>query len=78
MPYFVYQISEGATNIVKNLEKIAEFEAYKEAKNHARDIRPDVVNESTQVRVVFADNALHAEELLMEKREKPIMAEWEK
>jgi len=78
MPYFVYQISEGATNIVKNLEKIAEFEAYKEAKNHAREIRPQIVNESTQVKVVFADNALHAEELLMEKREKPVIAEWEK
>jgi len=78
MPYFVYQITEGATNIVKNLEKIAEFEAYKEAKNHAREIRPQIVNESTQVKVVFADNALHAEELLMEKREKPVIAEWEK
>ena len=78
MPYFVYKISEGATALVKNLEKLAEFEAYKDAKNRARELRPELVDDKTQVKVIFADNALHAEEMLMEKREQPIMQEWEK
>lgn len=78
MPYFVYKISEGATALVKNLEKLDEFEGYKDAKNRARELRPELVNDKTLVRVVFAENALHAEEMLMEKREQPIMQEWEK
>ncbi|MCK5336324.1 MAG: hypothetical protein KAQ67_09175, partial [Gammaproteobacteria bacterium] len=68
----------GATALVKNLEKLAEFEAYKDAKNRARELRPELVDDKTQVKVIFADNALHAEEMLMEKREQPIMQEWEK
>lgn len=78
MPYFVYKIEAGATALVKNLEKLADFEGYKDAKNRARELRPELVNEKTQVKVVFAENALEAEELLMEKREQPIMQEWEK
>lgn len=78
MPYFVYKISEGATALVKNLEKLDEFEGYKDAKKRARELRPELVNDKTLVRVVFAENALHAEEMLMEKREQPIMQEWEK
>jgi len=78
MPYFVYKISEGATDLIKNLEKLDEYEAYKEAKNKARELRPSLVNDKTQVKVIFADNALQAEELLMEKRDEPIIKEWEK
>lgn len=78
MPYFVYKISQGATALVKNLEKLDEFEGYKDAKNRARELRPELVNDKTLVRVVFAENALHAEEMLMEKRDQPIMQEWEK
>ena len=78
MPYFVYKISEGATDLIKNLEKLDEYDAYKAAKNKARELRPALANDKTQVKVVFADNALHAEELLMEKRDQPIMKEWEK
>ena len=78
MPYFVYKISQGATALVKNLEKLDEFEGYKDAKNRARELRPELVNDKTLVKVVFAENALHAEEMLMEKRDQPIMQEWEK
>lgn len=78
MPYFVYQINEGATDLIKNLEKLADFESYKEAKNHARELRTQLTDVKSQIKVIFADNALHAEELLMEKREQPIMREWEK
>lgn len=78
MPYFVYKITEGPTELIKNLEKLAEFDSYKEAKNNARELRSGLTNGKQQVKVMFADNALQAEELLMEKRDEPILREWEK
>lgn len=78
MPYFVYKITSGATALVKNLEKLNEFEAYKEAKLDCREARKNIADEGVQVKVIFADNTLHAEELLMEKRDEPVLQEWEK
>lgn len=79
MPYFVYRISEGATELVKNLEKLDDFENFKDAKQFARDTRSkQAAGDSSQIKVIFADNALHAEEMLMEKRNEPILKEWEK
>lgn len=78
MPYFVYKITEGATALVKNLDKLGDFENYKDAKIHARELRPGLVNEKTQVKVIFAENVLAAEEMLMVKRDQPIIQEWEK
>ena len=37
-----------------------------------------MTDEKVQIKVIFADNSLQAEELLMEKRDQPIMREWEK
>ena len=34
--------------------------------------------DNSQIKVMFADNQLQAEEQLMEKRDKPILREWEK
>lgn len=79
MPYYVFRISQGPTAIVKNLDLLNEFETYKEAKNFARDERANqATDEGSQVKVMFADNRLQAEEQLMEKREEPILREWEK
>jgi len=78
MPYFVYKITDGATDLIKNLEKLNEFESYKEAKLDCRETRKGISDPTVQVKVIFADNALHAEELLMVKREAPILQEWEK
>jgi len=78
MPYFVYKITEGPTELIKNLEKLAEFDSYKEAKNNARELRSSLTDGKQQIKVMFADNALQAEELLMEKRDEPILKEWEK
>lgn len=78
MPYFVYKIVEGPTELIKNLEKLAEYDSYKEAKKNARELRSKIDDGGTQIKVMFADNALHAEELLMEKRDEPILKEWEK
>ena len=78
MPYFVYKITDGATDLIKNLEKLNEYEAYKEAKLDCREARKGITDAGVQIKVIFADNALHAEELLMVKREAPILQEWEK
>lgn len=79
MPYFVYEINEGPTELIKNLDMIAEHESFKEAKNHARQLRSEQPADSKTIyKVIFAESALEAEERLMEQREEPILREWEK
>jgi len=81
MPYFVYKISPGPTDIIKNLDLLDKFEKYKEAKKYSKEKRIEL-NISAQsveeIRMILAENALEAEEKLLEKREKPILQEWEK
>jgi len=79
MPYYVYRITPGPTALLKTLEKLDQYESFKEAKTHARTLRADMNSEdNVQIKVMFADNELEAEEKLMEKREAPILREWEK
>lgn len=79
MPYFIYKINAGPTALVKNLEKIADHEEYKVAKTQARELRAaQEPGDTTTYKVIFANNALEAEEQLMEHREAPILREWEK
>ncbi len=79
MPYFVYEIKPAVSELVKNLEMLKEFEAYKEAKSFVKEERSKLLAEDKAVyKIIFADNALQAEEQLMEKREAPIIREWEK
>lgn len=81
MPYFVYKITPGPTDLLKQLDQLAEFDGYKEAKNFAKEkrIELDITYESDEeVKIIMAENALDAEEKLMEKRDKPILQEWEK
>ena len=80
MPYYVYKITEQAgMSLVKNLELLDEFSAFKEAKNKAREIREKQDGaEGVAVKVMFADNQLMAEEQLLEHRDKPITMEHEK
>lgn len=79
MPYYVFRINESAGALVKNLELIETFENFREAKLFAKDTRAKAeVGDMSIIKVMFADNQLSAEEQLMEKREKPIVMEWEK
>lgn len=79
MPYYIYKITAGPTALVKTLEKLDQCDSFKEAKARARSMRA-ALNEgdNDQIKVMFADNELEAEEQLMEKREAPILREWEK
>lgn len=79
MPYYVYKMNEGVSAVVKNLECLDEFESFKDAKNLARSKRQEQdKDDPTIYKVIFAANQLAAEEMLTEKREEPILREWEK
>ncbi len=78
MPYFVYKITQP-TPVVKNLDFQKEFETFKEAKTYARGMRAELpLNGGIEVKMIHAANQLQAEELLLEKREKTVVKEWEK
>jgi len=65
--------------LVKNLELLDEFDSFKEAKSCARGLRAKLDGDTgVIIKIMFADNQLLAEELLMEHREKPVVMEHEK
>ena len=71
--------SPEGMNLVKNLDLIAEYESFRDAKNAAKEKRAEFDQaETAQVKVMFADNQLLAEEQLLAYREKPIVMEHEK
>ena len=79
MPYYVYKIESAELAMLKQLDLIAEFEVFKQAKVFAKTQRAEQSAEDKSIiKVMFADNQLSAEEQLMEKRPKPITMEHEK
>lgn len=79
MPYYVYKMESAELAMLKQLELIGEYEKFKDAKNFARTTRAEqTAEDNAEIKVMFADNQLAAEEMLMEKREKPIVMEHEK
>ena len=80
MPYYVFKMSspEGM-ELVKNLELIDEYELFRDAKNFAKIQRAELGKDDTaQIKVMFAENQLLAEEQLLAYREKPVVIEHEK
>ena len=79
MPYYLYKITDGpALGLVKQLELLSSFEKFRKAKLQARGLRAEVPEDGFQYKIVFADSQLQAEELLMEKREQPVLMEHER
>lgn len=79
MPYFIFRINQGPTALIKNLELVQECEAYKDAKAQVKTLRAEqTADDKSEIRMIFADNQLLAEEQILESREKPILREWEK
>lgn len=68
MPYFIYRVTPSGP--VKRLEKITQFAAFKEASTEAKRLRkqPELA-ENSQIKVIFAENELQAEDLLQQVRE---------
>jgi hypothetical protein len=79
MPYYIYKITPGATPLVKELERLTEFGAFKDATRQAKAMRAEAGPDADyQIKVIFAESELEAEEKLLEHREAPILKEWEK
>jgi len=67
MPYYVYAVKPLA-----QLEKLAQFDAFKEASNHAKALRAaQPAGPPVRIKVMFADNPLAAEDLLLQVRDAP-------
>ena len=80
MPYYIYKVQDTVgTGLVKTLSLVDSFGNFKEAKQAVRTLRAQGdEGDSEYLKIVFADSELHAEELLQEKRAKPVMMEHEK
>lgn len=66
MPYYIYRIPTGP---VKILEKITQFDAFKEASAEAKRMRKEADLTKIAIKVVFGENEIQAEEALMSVRE---------
>jgi len=67
MPYFIYKVFE-----FRRLEKVDQYPTYKEAAARARGLRAELAGrEPCTVRIIFAENEAHAEDLLTDVRERP-------
>ncbi|NTV94024.1 MAG: hypothetical protein HGA75_01225 [Thiobacillus sp.] len=65
MPYFIYQV--GPLNI---LNKRSQADNFKEAKAIANELRKGIdPNAGTQIKMIFAENELQAEDTLSQPRE---------
>ena len=79
MPYFIFQINQTPGSLIKKLTLVNKFEHYRQAKTNIHDLRTKASPDDQQVwKMLFADSELQAEELLQEKREAPVLMEWEK
>jgi len=78
MPYYIFQIEQTSTAIVRKMALSSTFEQYRDAKLEIRKLRAAQVSETQEFKMIFAESELQAEELLQEKREAPILMEWEK
>jgi hypothetical protein len=67
MPYFVYKIFETP---IRRLEKMEQHDTFREASNRAKQMRSELSSDARYViKVIFAENELHAEDLLNQVRE---------
>lgn len=67
MPYYVYAVKPFA-----QLQKLAEFPIFKEASVHAKSLRASqAAQPGERIKVMFADDAQTAEDMLLQVREAP-------
>lgn len=79
MPYYLFKISSrDSIDLVKDLELLEVFDAFRDAKTEAKKLRSEQAEDGFSYKVMFADNQLSAEEQLLEKREKPVLMEHER
>lgn len=79
MPYFVYKISTSDDlDRSRHLELLQVCDSFKAAKSEARHLREQQPLERVTYQVIFAGSQLEAEARLLEKREKPVLMEYER
>jgi hypothetical protein len=79
MPYYLFKISSSdKLDLVKDLELLEVFDAFRTAKIEAKRLRSLQTGDASSFKVMFADNQLSAEEQLLEKRDKPVLMEHER
>ena len=79
MPYYLFKISSSdKLDLVKDLELLEVFETFRSAKTAAKKLRAQQTDDGPSFKVMFADNQLSAEEQLLEKRDKPVLMEYER
>lgn len=67
MPYYVYKVFEFP---MKRVEKIEQHDVYRTAADRSKTLRRDLaLSEQCNVKMIFAENELQAEELLTQVRE---------
>ena len=77
MPYFIYNVFDCPDEM--GLEYVEEHEAFVEAKTRVRKMRAELPeNASHTIKIMFAADRDEAETLFREKREAPVLKEWEK
>ncbi|NJD34321.1 MAG: hypothetical protein FIA96_05720 [Betaproteobacteria bacterium] len=75
MPYYIYRVTPVGP--IRQLEKISQFDVFKEASNEAKRLRRETALAAGElIKTIFAENELRAEELLNEPRgEEPMTGE---
>ncbi|OIO82405.1 MAG: hypothetical protein AUJ90_02135 [Gallionellaceae bacterium CG1_02_60_948] len=67
MPYYIYRVTERP---IRQLEKLEQHEAYKEASARAKQLRKDEVwGTNGLIKMIHAENELAAEDLLNQVRD---------
>lgn len=67
MPYYIYRVTQLGP--VKQLDKLAQFDSFKEASGEAKRLRKEEDMNSCKIQVVFGENELQAEEVISVVRE---------
>jgi hypothetical protein len=68
MPYYLYRVTQSGP--IKLLEKLDQFDVFKEASGEAKRLRKEAdLPAGSQIKVMFAENELQAEDLLNQVRE---------
>jgi hypothetical protein len=79
MPYYLFKISRrDELELIKHLELQQTFDAFKPAQSEARKLRAEQPPDGVTYKVMFAESQLAAEEILLEKRDKPVLMEYER
>lgn len=67
MPYYIYRVTQLGP--VKQLDKLIQFDKFKDASVKAKEMRKDEDLTRCKIQVVFGENELQAEEALNSVRE---------